>query len=1101
MNRCTQIPEPSYIHFFCRVACIFGMLLAGVGQASGALTYHVAVDGDDASDGTSRAAAFATLQRGVDALSPGDTLIVAPGEYFGSVSIEGLGDSEVDTHIRADIPGTVLIRGDTPLPAFRKVDGFRYVYAAELDFESPVLGVKEIDTLTLFRRVPNRFELDYQLGSFLHDPEANRLYLSTADMGSPAGRAYTAVRVEGDGIEIVDSRRVRVEGLAVTGFKGAGILIRRSTDCRVEECRAYMNDGTGIGINSDTRGRGGAGGNEIAHSVAWGNAGHGFLVREAHHDTLRDSRAFLNRGLGISMYHGLSRQTDNLSWGNANGDYQLKQGGYQNRHEAERTVVRGRWNHESHGDPAKNCLVGSIIGHGGAFFTNCIVLSREPVDLDVEFADPVNHDYRLQSTSRFRGAAVDGGDLGPFPYRATVFYVSTNGNDRADGLSVSNAWASLERASEALVPGATLYLLPGRHAGALTIAVADASADPVSIRGRGAEPATLTEPVTIVESRQVALERLRFTGGVSLEGGGEVSFEQCVFEAATPSPGAVLPAHRVDGLRIVHCEFSGPAETLLDLSGCRRVFLAGNRFDNVHGGAVTIDAPDAILYSDYNGYRRPENAWRLGGDTLPADSLPGGRERHGWALTNGDRPFAGPFERPAGLFRMERKTALRVDGPFIHAPGATSANIEWFSTHAAKVELAWGETPEGEHRRTLNAQDAFRTASDHYYNFSLTGLQPGTRYFVRILSVTPNLTPLEAEAVTDVVWNPDVIAFETPAAYPEPVTYYVAPDGNDAQSGRSRAQALATLYRAAEVVRPGDSVRLSGCVYTQRLYVRATGTPERPITFAAQPGEQVVLDGNRKLAVLLEAFDKHHLRFDRLVLRNAPLTARWSGAFIRLVGGGDIQLERLFIDGRHRGLSPTAVYAHGVRDLVLRNSVTISAFGSSPRIMGCPGFVMEHCVVLHNIIGGMLIDGVPSDKTVIRNTIITDCQANKLVVPVAPIPNPRNRHEKILENNAYFLRPERRVQGTKSMVTGQIPIGEFEAQMLSEGHLIGDPRFAAFQAEDGDTIEGFGPDHLVRVDGDGVPVRALTFQDLFATHPEFLRRGIGLDPKAFEEDD
>ena len=74
-------------------------------------------------------------------------------------------------------------------------------------------------------------------------------------------------------------------------------------------------------------------------------------------------------------------------------------------------------------------------------------------------------------------------------------------------------------------------------------------------------------------------------------------------------------------------------------------------------------------------------------------------------------------------------------------------------------------------------------------------------------------------------------------------TYWVATDGDDAGPG-TRDEPWATLQHAADSVAPGATVLVREGVYEQRVDVRNSGTPGRPITFAAAPDERVVLDGS-----------------------------------------------------------------------------------------------------------------------------------------------------------------------------------------------------------------------------------------------------------------
>ena len=73
--------------------------------------------------------------------------------------------------------------------------------------------------------------------------------------------------------------------------------------------------------------------------------------------------------------------------------------------------------------------------------------------------------------------------------------------------------------------------------------------------------------------------------------------------------------------------------------------------------------------------------------------------------------------------------------------------------------------------------------------------------------------------------------------------YYVAPDGDDAQEG-SLDYPWATLNHAAETVGAGDTVYIKGGIYSLTAQIRPqqSGRRDRPITYAAAPGEHVILD-------------------------------------------------------------------------------------------------------------------------------------------------------------------------------------------------------------------------------------------------------------------
>ncbi|MFC1454401.1 hypothetical protein ACFLQL_04380, partial [Verrucomicrobiota bacterium] len=116
------------------------------------------------------------------------TLTIGPGEYFENVKRNKLGEAGKDTIIRAEIRGTVLLRGDVEAPEFTKLKGYRFVYVA--DFSQPVMAVNEVDTLMTMGKSTNINQLEYQPGNFHYDAAAKKLYISTTDLQSPEKKIY-----------------------------------------------------------------------------------------------------------------------------------------------------------------------------------------------------------------------------------------------------------------------------------------------------------------------------------------------------------------------------------------------------------------------------------------------------------------------------------------------------------------------------------------------------------------------------------------------------------------------------------------------------------------------------------------------------------------------------------------------------------------------------------------------------------------------------------------------------------------------------------------------------------------------------------------------
>ena len=198
------------------MAVLLGAMLAVQCSVEGA-EYFVNKKGDDAQNGRSRQSAFLTVQKGVDALKPGDTLTIGPGEYLENVQRADLGGPDADTVIRADIPGTAVLRGDRDAELdFRKVAGRRFVYVA--DCKGDVLSVHEVDTLMALAPAADAEALEFGPGRFVHDKAGRKLYVCSSDFRPPGRHCYAIGTLRGDGFLARNSRRITFEGLAARGF-------------------------------------------------------------------------------------------------------------------------------------------------------------------------------------------------------------------------------------------------------------------------------------------------------------------------------------------------------------------------------------------------------------------------------------------------------------------------------------------------------------------------------------------------------------------------------------------------------------------------------------------------------------------------------------------------------------------------------------------------------------------------------------------------------------------------------------------------------------------------------------------------------------------
>jgi len=777
----------------------------------------------------------------------------------------------------------------------------------------------------------------------------------------------------------------------------------------------------------------------------------------------------------------------NLAWGNEVADFKIKTG-YEYFHLVRNCASPGKWSITNVTDGT----IGVSVADAGPTAKNDILLSSHAaLDLSSEFADPAHHDYRLQGTSRFRRAGINGRDKGAFPYQPNVFYLSPAGDDQADGLSVAGAWKSFSRAVRDLHPGDTLYLEPGDYDAGPALRLAGRVETPILIRGRGVGTANIRGALRLKDCQHLGIERVTIRGSIEAENGSSISLKH----VTVVGNGTGLSASGVDDLQIGHCAFTGGTAAGIDLDRCTNVDLRGNWFQNEVAVGVKVNDLNGIRYSNYNAYHRAAAAWQVSGRILALANVSEHHDQQSCEIpaeiADGPTLFAGrgPLGKPIGPYRDEpRRVEMRlVSQPSIHSVSATTANLEWFMSVPATCQLAWGETEACEHSLSFDV-NCFGT-------HSLTGLKPATTYFFRIRSLkTPQDILADVEHATVQITDLP-IAFKTLPADAPSATYFVSNDGDDSQSGIARNSAWKTLRHAASRVNVGDTVLIAGGKYKERVRIRATGEAGRPISFRALPGERVELDGDGML--LNSGFvsgGKSHLRFDGFYVSNFNLFPNrgWSlqtnGEF-HLYHGKDIQISRCFSEGRG-GYSAYPVSAFHVEDLVIRNCVNTYKFGGM-YFWRCPNLLIEHSVFAEPMIMAFVLRNEKDQKSTMRNCIFTDMLEKKAKINLGILCCDGAMDAFRQENNCYFLRDciplaERSLQGNLTLDR----LGAHIAKPLFVDPLFaGDPG-AANNPQD---KSGFSPDRMMN------PGLKLDFDSFFVNHPDLKQRRIGLQPEAFDD--
>ena len=119
-------------------------------------------------------------------------------------------------------------------------------------------------------------------------------------------------------------------------------------------------------------------------------------------------------------------------------------------------------------------------------------------------------------------------------------------------------------------------------------------------------------------------------------------------------------------------------------------------------------------------------------------------------------------------------------------------------------------------------------------------------------------------------------------------TLYVSTDGGDGGDGLTRATAWRTMRKACIEAGPGDTVLFQPGIYHGQFLPLRGGARDARLTFRADGGE-VVIDGGEVLAPFVQMRSKPYVTFDGLTFANAPREGGFGALFqIRTCPGTEI---------------------------------------------------------------------------------------------------------------------------------------------------------------------------------------------------------------------
>jgi len=835
-------------------------------------------------------AEFQKIGDAVKVAEPGDEIIIYSGTYqeaitFPRSGMEGkpITISSYPGHIVNVMPG-IPITG-TP----KKVKGYPDVYCwDDFSLKEMEYSIWEPASHLRLTKVFTLKMCQSRLGSWFYDTKKQKLYVRGTGVRQADKLTYMLVHKKNSAFHMKKGiSHITIKGINVS-FAANGVKVDPKTSgIVVENCKFFCNDVAGIYLSGDHH--------KVLNNECFYNNHYGIQMRLwIEYCEIRDNVCYYNGPnngeqtstsvpCDISIY---SRGRHVLFSGNIIDG--LHQYAMRNKYGGNASVmlrnnvIRGCFYWQGKCMESNTVIVTDLGSRFGMYINR--VRPDQTIGIDTidprgtqrrsniiwpavdkknpQFVDPAWRDFRLQGDSPYHGK-------GAYPTYAAALYIDpVNGNDANDGLSVATPLKTIEYAFTVLHPDYTLYLLPGVYKEKIVLDIREktkslsdrlylsgySKASPLVFRAYGRSGnAVLQGGVELKKSTYVRFEGIVFKDeGIKLSESSEIWLKECVFDVKKTA----VELKDSTNISFNHCTFTN-AESSLTIKKCKNIRITNSLFANTAKDIVADADSEATVYTAYNHTGTldlEENYFLPDGSDLSYSSA-----EFSWMGAKG--------EKPADRLKIEDLRSVALS--------PVSATLLWRTPRCVTDSVVEIKNLSTGKVRKVIPHNTFQIMGEAFDMTFRIG-----RYFTveRYVSVEDLKPDTEYSAVITVTnaeknsTNSSLVKFKTPADPSKPKIYYIAPDGNDSNTGESAKTAWSTFQKAGSHVGPGDRVIVLPGVYSEMLSPQTSGTKDQPIVFeSAEPGS-VVIDLKESLPAGVEIMNANYIHVKGFVIKGGKFT-------------------------------------------------------------------------------------------------------------------------------------------------------------------------------------------------------------------------------------